>query len=183
MTISACPKCGSKRIEMGTMGAGVTWGVTSWKSVCKDCGYQGEPLLFDSEKEYQKFFQGISKEKESISDSVEEEDTTNLSKKDEEVVGLLKEEINEEKSQQLCTTEEGVFSENKSWRNEIVLSIIIATVGIIISASNLIKSFDYSISIVYGILLFIVTTFGALFVIVIIEYAYLSIKRMSKQKK
>jgi len=183
MKTTACPKCGSKRIEMGTMGAGVTFGVTSWKSVCKDCGYQGEPLLFDSEKEYQKFFQGISKEKESISDSVEEDDLSQLSKKDEEVVGLLKEEINEEESQQICTTEEGVFSGNKSWRIEIVVSIIVAAVGIIISASNLIESFDYSISIVYGILLFIVMTFGALFVIVIIEYAYFSIKRMAKQKK
>lgn len=184
MKISACPKCGSKRIEMGTMGAGVTFGVTSWKSVCKDCGYQGEPLLFDSEKEYEKFIQGmISKEIEQTSVSVEEEDLSHLSKKDEEVVGLLKEDIKEEDSQQENTKEDGVFPVNKSWRNEVVVSLIVATAGIIISASNLIESPDLSISIFYGILLFVVTTFGALFVIVIIEYAYLGIKKMSKQKK
>jgi hypothetical protein len=179
MEITACPKCGSKRIEMGTMGAGVTWGVTSWKSVCKDCGYQGEPILFDSEKEYQKFLEGLSKVPTS---STEEEDSYQLSKKDKEVVKLLKEEVNEGKFQEQ-TPDDGVFPENKTWRNEIIVSLIVAAVGIIVSASGLILSFDVGIAIVYGILLFVFATFICLFIIVIIEYAYLSIKKMSKQKK
>jgi len=50
MKITACPKCGSKNISMGTIGSGVTFGITSWNETCRDCGYQGQPIVFDSEK-------------------------------------------------------------------------------------------------------------------------------------
>ena len=54
MEISACPKCGSRKIYQGKLKEGVLTGITS-KYVCKNCGYQGFPILFDSEKEYKKF--------------------------------------------------------------------------------------------------------------------------------
>jgi hypothetical protein len=54
MDIIACPKCGSRKIYQGTMGDGVLIGYT-FKEVCRNCGYQGMPIIFDSEKEYQKF--------------------------------------------------------------------------------------------------------------------------------
>jgi len=45
MRITACPRCGSRRIYAGTMGDGVLVGYTT-KDVCRDCGYQGMPLIF-----------------------------------------------------------------------------------------------------------------------------------------
>ena len=54
MEIIACPNCGSRRIFQGTMGDGVLVGYT-FKEVCRNCGYQGMPIIFDSEKEYKKF--------------------------------------------------------------------------------------------------------------------------------
>ncbi|MCX6665360.1 MAG: TFIIB-type zinc ribbon-containing protein [Euryarchaeota archaeon] len=184
MEITACPKCGSKRIEMGTMGAGVTWGVTSWKSVCEDCGYQGEPLLFDSEKEYEKFVQGmISKEIEQTSDSVGDDDLSQLSKKDEEVVGLLKEGINEEEPQQEGTQKDGVFPENKSWRIEIGFAMILALGALSFYLFNIFRTFDIVFLIVYGSLLYSILVIGELVTIVIIEYVYFSMQKISRRKK
>ena len=54
MEIKACPNCGSRRIYQGRMGDGVLTGYTS-RDVCRDCGYQGMPIIFDSETEYIKF--------------------------------------------------------------------------------------------------------------------------------
>ena len=54
MEITACPKCGSKKIFQSTLRTGLPAGYTS-NYVCKDCGYQGMPLIFDSETEYKKF--------------------------------------------------------------------------------------------------------------------------------
>ena len=111
MEIAACPKCGSRNIEMGTMGSGVLFGLTSWKSMCRDCGYQGEPLLFDSETEYQKFCNELKKEidtKEKPDENTEksteeksEDKPLELSKKDAEVVEYL----NEISKEDLDTTE------------------------------------------------------------------------------
>ena len=63
MEITACPKCGSRKIFQGNIGNGVLTGYTS-RNVCKDCGYQGMPLIFDSDKEYEKFLEGLAKDKE-----------------------------------------------------------------------------------------------------------------------
>ena len=61
MEITACPKCGSRKIFQGNIGDGVLTGYTS-RNVCKDCGYQGMPLIFDSDEEYEKFLEGLAKE-------------------------------------------------------------------------------------------------------------------------
>ncbi len=59
MEIKACPNCGSRRIFQGRMGDGVLTGYTS-RNVCRDCNYQGMPIIFDSEKEYKKFLESKS---------------------------------------------------------------------------------------------------------------------------
>ena len=182
MKITACPKCGSKDIEMGTMDTGVTFGVTSWKSVCKECGYHGEPLVFDSEADYEHFLQGLSKEEEAALCSTEEDESSQLSKKDEEVVTLLKEEINEENIQKEETNKGEIFSKNKSWWIEIVIAMMIAAA---IAASYVIFSpfGDISFNLIYGTFLFILLTIIDLFVIVVIEYVFLSIKRSVSRKE
>jgi hypothetical protein len=65
MDIIACPNCGSRRIYQGTMGEGVLTGYTT-RSVCRNCGYQGMPIIFDSEIDYKKFIKGKNKEKKTI---------------------------------------------------------------------------------------------------------------------
>lgn len=62
MEIKACPKCGSTEIYQGTLGDGVLTGYTS-RQVCKNCGYQGMPLIFSNEEEYKRFLKGIKEEK------------------------------------------------------------------------------------------------------------------------
>lgn len=54
MDILACPNCGSRKIYQGTMGDGVLTGYT-FREVCRNCGYQGMPIIFSSEEEYKKF--------------------------------------------------------------------------------------------------------------------------------
>ena len=71
MEIYACPKCGSRHIYQGRMGDGVLTGYTS-RNVCRNCGYQGMPIIFDSEKEYKKFLQSKSL-KEKTSKKIKEE--------------------------------------------------------------------------------------------------------------
>jgi len=56
MEIKACPNCGSRKIYQGRMGDGVLTGYTN-RDVCRNCGYQGMPIIFDSEKEYKKFLE------------------------------------------------------------------------------------------------------------------------------
>ncbi len=61
MEIIACPNCGSRRIFQGRMGDGVLTGYTS-RNVCRNCGYQGMPIIFDSEIDYKNFLKRKSKD-------------------------------------------------------------------------------------------------------------------------
>ncbi len=62
MKIYACPKCGSRQIYQGRIGDGVLTGYTN-KEVCRNCSYQGMPIIFDTEKEYNKFLKSKSLKK------------------------------------------------------------------------------------------------------------------------
>ena len=63
MKINACLKCGSRNISQGKLGEGVLKGYIN-KDVCKDCWYQGISLIFNSEEEYKKFLEDLSKDRE-----------------------------------------------------------------------------------------------------------------------
>lgn len=183
MKITACPHCGSKKIKMGTNDAGVLFGVTSWKSVCADCGYQGEPLLFDTEQEYTKFMECLSTEKDTPTGINGEPDSDELSKKDKDVIDLLKEEKDELESEELNVTEEGVFPKNKKWWIEIFTAMIVSSIVIIFSGPQFLSLFGFTVGILYELFVFIILTVFILFVIVIIEYPIFSMKRKSHKKK
>ena len=98
MEITACPNCGSKNIGIGTLGDGIISGLSSWKEVCKDCGYQGASLLFDSETEYKKFIDALSnakkqteERKEEIKEENAEEESVELTEEKKEVLEFLDE--------------------------------------------------------------------------------------------
>ena len=60
MNITACPTCGSTRIYQGNLSDGTLTGYTT-RYVCKQCGYQGMPIIFDSEKDYHNFLKNKQK--------------------------------------------------------------------------------------------------------------------------
>jgi hypothetical protein len=72
MEITACPVCGSKKIGIGTLGDGIISGLSSWNEVCKDCGYQGASLIFESEAQYNKFLEGLSLQKKQRQERTQE---------------------------------------------------------------------------------------------------------------
>ena len=84
MNTKVCPKCGSKQIFQGTIRDGVLTGYTT-RDVCRDCEYQGNPIIFTSEKDYKKFLINLSKKKNVEIKSNErvhlQEDTDNIWKK------------------------------------------------------------------------------------------------------
>jgi transcription elongation factor Elf1 len=86
--ITACPNCGSKDIKMGSLGDGVLYGIGSWKLVCKNCGYQGAPLSFNSVEEYLKYYNKLhpNQKKSSIIKKEITEDNKNNQKEKEQVI-------------------------------------------------------------------------------------------------
>ena len=102
MKINACPKCGSRNISQGTLGEGVLTGYVT-KDVCKDCGYQGMPLIFNSEKEYKKFLEGLSKDQEGKVGKPEKiaEEPVKLTEKEKELLEFLNESSEEKPSEPL----------------------------------------------------------------------------------
>lgn len=184
MTIHACPKCGSKNIQMGTMGAGVTYGITSWKSVCRDCGYQGEPLIFDSESDYNKFLTGFSGVK--ASDQTQElnpeaqtngeDEDISLSPKEKEMLEFL-DEIKDVDSQEKVEPRK-----EKNWWPEIILASILSAVTVITGFQGILSVSDVYTTFLYLFLGFIAFAVIILFVFVIIEYFYNLLKRSFEKK-
>lgn len=184
MKISACPKCGSKRITMGTMGAGVTFGITSWKSVCKDCGYQGEPIIFDSAKEYERFLREINEEPDNKKKSGSEKkksiygrndvEPLELSKKEKEVLEFLNELSKEKFKQKIQRQDKG---KDKNWWPEIILAFFLSAVSVVGSTLGM-PSFYGNFGIVFSVLFFVPLALLYLMSIVIIEYLYNRIRKI-----
>jgi len=178
MRITACPKCGSKNISMGTMGSGVTFGITSWNETCRDCGYQGQPLVFDSEKEYIKFLKEVKhkkgkkstekKEKPSVEEEVD--DLINCAQKDKEIINILKECEKEE-------VKKPIWPKNKKWWPEIVVSLIIAIFTYFSGVRYESSLMGIEVAIIYNIFYFIVSFIIFLFMIIALEYIIRAIIR------
>ena len=88
MEIFACPKCGSRNIHIGTIRDGVLDGYTS-RYVCRDCDYQGMPIVFDSEEEYISFLQELKEGKKGGS----KKGKIRLTEEDKRIVQTLKEDL------------------------------------------------------------------------------------------
>ena len=190
-SILACPRCGSKHIEMGTMNQGVLFGITSWKSVCKNCGYQGEPLIFETEEAYEKFLDGLSKDKaqvpitesqEATADEIEVEETIGLTPKEKEVVEYAHDVEEESKGAENRKVRAPVFDWTKSWRAEVLVALVISaiwtTVYLSFYAFSFITSFDALFMFLYTFFYFAAATLVILVVIIIAEYVYYRRKRI-----
>ena len=173
--ITCCPKCGSRRIYTGRMKDGVLSGYTT-KSVCRDCEFQGMPIIFDSEKEYKKFLYGSpKKDKNKSSKSKKEDLNNNFSEKDKEIIRHLKEIAKEEeKGNGIASDIPGEhWHSNRSWWLEIGIALVISILIYIYGFTILTFFEDVEIIILYsllGLLSFIIDFIIILFIIVIVEY-------------
>jgi len=131
MKITACPNCGSKNIGIGTLGDGIIFGLSSWKEVCKDCGYQGASLLFDSETEYMKFIDALSNAKKQTVERKEEikkenaEKSVELTEEKKKVLEFLNETKDTPKS-----------PKKKNYFLEFVLAVVLSSIFFIILLSS-----------------------------------------------
>ena len=97
---------------------------------------------------------------------------------------LLKEfEDTEPKTEDSNRDEPGIFPTEKSWLKEIIASMILSGVWLLISAKGLIESFEFTVAVLYAVLLFVFMSVAILCVIIVIEYAYRSVRRTVKKNK
>jgi transcription elongation factor Elf1 len=163
MEITACPICGSKNIGIWTLGDGIISGLSSWNEVCKNCGYQGASLIFESESEYKKFLEALLYQKKQ---------TETQSK-----------EVNEEKSEQDIAEKMSTHSKKKNYFFEFIVSIVLTIVFfIILSGSGYFGVYTdrFSQNTLGSIVLFILGSFVGVLIfffllIVFIETIYRSI--------
>lgn len=165
MKIHACPRCGSQKIYIGTMDSGVTFGITSNNYTCKNCNYNGMPLIFNNKKNYTQFLKGFQKEKE-----------TNKKEKTKET----KKEEKEDEEEIIPEKEITHWHGKRSWWIEIILAFIISAALFLYSLPSMIYTFEL-IFILYLIIVFFIESLVILIAIVFFEYlGYLIYKKIKK---
>ncbi len=152
---------------MGQLKAGIIYGVTSWKMQCRNCGYQGQPLLFDTEGEYEKFLEGLRQSRSAPIPETEEE------KPDARVVDLL------EHTKEPAETLE---PKPRSWRAEIIVSLIVAAIMTVVEVPWFVQNLG-SIALIYVFVFMVAATVIMLVVIIVLEYFYHVIARASTKKQ
>jgi len=179
MDITACPNCGSKNIGIGTLGDGIISGLSSWKEVCKDCGYQGASLLFDSEIEYKKFIDALSNAKKQTEEQKEEikeenaEESVELTEEKRKVLEFLDE-----------TEDTPEIPKKKNYFLEFVLAVILSIMFFItllgssyFGVNNVLFSNDD----LFTIVLYVIGSFVGVLIfffllIVLVEMIYRSVR-------
>ena len=164
MEITACPVCGSKNIGIGTLGDGIISGLSSWNEVCKDCGYQGASLVFESESEYKKFLEALSYQKINT-------ETQNK-------------QLNKEKSELDLDKNTSIHSKRTSYLFEFIVSVVLTIVFfIILSGSGYFGGYtdSFSQNTLGSIILYILGSFVGVLIfffllIVFIKTLYRSIR-------
>ena len=179
MEITACPNCGSKNIGIGTLGDGIISGLSSWKEVCKDCGYQGASLLFDSEIEYKKFIDALSNAKKQTEEQKEEikeenaEESVELTEEKRKVLEFLDE-----------TEDAPEIRKKKNYFLEFILAVILSIIFFItllgssyFGVNNVLFSNDD----LFTIVLYVIGSFVGVLIfffllIVLVETIYRSVR-------
>lgn len=167
MKITACPRCGSTDISAGTMGSGILFGMSSWKEECRNCGYKGASLVFDSKEEYLTFLREV-KGKEYKSNQIKPIKQKDCSVNVEQDV--------------VCTIEENQHWHKRDWWIEIIaaflLTVLLTVYGSMVSS----QWYGLATGVLYSFLGFVLTFVTFLLMIVIIEYfSYLIYKAIKKQ--
>lgn len=156
---------------MGELKAGIIYGVTSWKMQCRNCGYQGQPLIFDTKEEYEKFLEGLRASGTSpapVPETAEEEE-----KPDPRVVDLLAHTKESEPTPE---------PPSKSWWREIVVSLVVAAIISLYEAPMFFRQLG-SVAAVYLVFFFVLVTILVLVVFIIVEYVLRVSRKGSAKKK
>jgi transcription elongation factor Elf1 len=181
MEITACPLCGSKNIGIGTLGDGIISGLSSWKEVCRSCGYQGASLVFESEADYQKFLEALLRQKKHEETCTEEADEKTASTEPTEDHAHPP-FLSDETHQTICA------SEKKNYRVEFLIAVVLSIVffTVLFLSSN----FGGATSIFpqgdgFTLLLFVLSTALAVLVffflfIVFVEMIYRNFRKKQK---
>ena len=184
MEITACPNCGSKNIGIGTLGDGIISGLSSWKEVCRDCGYQGASLLFDSESEYKKFLEALSHQKkqtevgkEEANEEYPEQESDEQTKEQKEMLDFLDE-----------TEKTPGYAEKKNYFFEFILAVVLSIVFFVILVGS--RYFGVNNGILsendlFTLLLFIFGSFVAvlIFFFLSIVFGEMIYRRIRSKKK
>ena len=157
MKIKACPRCGSRQISMGGIGDGVLYGIDSWKEVCRNCNYQGAPILFNSKEEYKKFFSELNK------------DDKKKSKKSKEKPPKINDSIQNNK---INSDEKEISARWKIFLISIVISIFITFIFVYYFLSI----YDMSMAILSIVGQFIISLFTIFVLLLFIRFILKSIK-------
>ena len=157
MKIHACPRCGSQKIYIGTMDSGVTFGITSNNYTCKNCNYNGMPLIFNNKKNYMQFLKGFQKENETKKTNKEEKtkETKEEGEKNEEAI-IPEKEITH-------------WHGKRSWWIEIILAFLISAALFLYGLPTMINTLDL-IFILYYLIVFFIEALVLLIAIVFFEY-------------
>jgi len=152
---------------MGTLKAGIIYGLTSWKMQCRDCGYQGQPLLFDTQEEWEKF-------KESLALPVGQTPVAEVEgeQPDARIVDLL---------EHTPEHEERPEAEEKSWWLEIAVALVVGVVITALEAPSFVQVMGLT-AILYIFFFVILVAVVTLAVIIVIEYIYRSVRKSSTKK-
>ncbi len=168
MRLRVCPRCGSKNIFAGKMSSGILYGVSSWMEECRDCGYKGSPVIFDSPEEYANFLKKLRLSKKSS--------TKNLVKEGDDE--LVEDNICMDSS----VEDEGHWHHGKWWMELLIAGLL----GVLVSFSSVYRNvsiFGLGVGVIYSILEFIIFFIFILIGIVVIEYlVFLIINRLRKKK-
>ncbi|KYK20123.1 hypothetical protein AYK25_04920 [Thermoplasmatales archaeon SM1-50] len=184
MEITACPNCGSKNIGIGTLGDGIISGLSSWKEVCRDCGYQGASLVFESEAVYQKFLDALHHQKRQQQQQTKQ---TIEQTPDQELDEQPTKQKERETTLHMRDIDPG-NQENKRYHFEFILAIVIAIVFFIILFGSSYLRIDNDLSSQNDFVTLLFTLLGSFIgvviffflVIVLLEMAYRSIYRQKK---
>ncbi len=180
MEITACPICGSKNIGIGTLGDGIISGLSSWKEVCRNCGYQGASLVFESEVDYNKFLAALSYQRKQQEPQVSGPDDENKQRGDEQTKGLNVRSESAENHDNISAC-----VEKKNYSFEFILAVVLSIVFfVLLYGSRFLEASGglFSQNDLFTMLLFVFGSFVAVVVffflfIVFVEMIYRSIRR------
>lgn len=180
MEITACPVCGSKNIGIGTLGDGIISGLSSWKEVCRNCGYQGASLVFESEAEYNKFVAALSHQRKEPGSQTEGSGGTSKETANKQTAGTNGRSDSSERQETLSPC-----AEKRSYSFEFIVAVVLSIIFFVIlygsryiSESSGVFSQDdlfTMILLIFGS--FVTVSLFFFLLIIFIEMIYKSIRR------
>jgi hypothetical protein len=150
------------------MSSGILYGVSSWMEECRDCGYKGSPVIFDSIEEYVSFLKNLRSSDEGKTQDKKKRDEGTDIREDAKSGGSLEEDVH--------------WHHGKWWLELLIAGLL----GILVSFSSIYRNmsiFGVGIGIIYSLLEFVIFFIFILIGIVIIEYlVFLVIKHLKRKE-